>query len=79
MAMAWASNIPMMIGSLRFPSVSPNTKAKEPVCDWLEESPNISSLIFFKVFRCAKTEIKINIYKSILFKNEAAIIPKGQI
>jgi hypothetical protein len=29
------------------PSDSPNTKAKEPDCDWLDESPRISSLIFF--------------------------------
>jgi hypothetical protein len=45
MAIAWASNIPMMIGSRRFPGFSPNTNANDPLCDWLEESPNISNLI----------------------------------
>ncbi len=45
MAMACASNMPMMIGSRRLPATSPSTKAKEPACDWLEERPNISSSI----------------------------------
>jgi hypothetical protein len=45
MAMACASNIPIIMGNRRLPPSSPNTKAKEPVCDWLEDNPNISSLI----------------------------------
>ena len=35
------------MGNRRFPSVSPSTKAKEPVCDWLDDNPNISNFIFF--------------------------------
>jgi len=36
----------MMMGKRLLPGVSPNTNAKEPDCDWLEESPSISNLIF---------------------------------
>jgi hypothetical protein len=39
----------MIIGKRLFPSVSPSTKANDPVCDWLEERPSISSLIFFTI------------------------------
>ena len=48
MAMACASNIPMIIGSLLFPVASPSTRANEPDWDWLEESPSISSFISSK-------------------------------
>ena len=33
MAMACASNIPMMMGKRRFPRSSPNTNANDPDCD----------------------------------------------
>jgi hypothetical protein len=35
-----------MIGSRLGPYSSPKTKAKEPVCEELGDSPNISNLIF---------------------------------
>ena len=47
-AMACASNIPIIIGSLRSPFFSAKTIVNDPACIWLGEMSNISNLILSK-------------------------------
>jgi hypothetical protein len=49
MAMACASNMPIMIGKRRSPLASVRIKVNDPACNWLGDRSNISSFILSTV------------------------------